>query len=87
MNFKNIFALVVIAFLVTSCDYQKNNNAGDVLGDGQKDIRAGDPVVYGAGPDSAARQTKNKYAAKPEYDERTAKIREQMFKSKGDGSN
>jgi hypothetical protein len=87
MKFKNIFALFVIALFVTSCDYQKNNSIGDANGDGQKDLRAGDPVVYGAGPDSVARQTKNKYASKPEYDERTAKIREKMFKTKGDGSN
>lgn len=45
----------------------------------QKDLRAGDEYVYGVHPDSAARQTKNKYTAKPENEVRAAKIREKLY--------
>ncbi len=72
MNIKNIFAFILVTTALSSCDYQKNNKIE------QKDLREGDKVVYGAGLDSAAAQTKLKYASKPEYNERTEKIRAKL---------
>lgn len=76
MTRKNSFTLALVcasALALTACDYQKNNTIG------QKDYRAGDEYVYGVHPDSAARQTKNKYTEKPENEARAAKIREKLF--------
>lgn len=73
MNRKNILAIASIALLAIACDYQKNNNIK------QSDLREGDEYVYGVHPDSAARQTKNKYTAKPENEVRAIKIREKLF--------
>jgi hypothetical protein len=64
-----LLALISLA----SCKYQKNNHIG------QTDLREGDTYVYGVHPDSAARQSKIKYAPKDELDARTAAIREKMF--------
>jgi hypothetical protein len=71
-NFLKISALV-LAVSLASCKYQKNNTID------QSDVRAGDEYVYGVHPDSAARQSKISYAAKPELEARTAAIREKMF--------
>jgi hypothetical protein len=73
MNRKNILAVVAITLLATACDYQKNNNIKQV------DLNENDAYVYGVHPDSAARQTKNKYAAKPAYELKANKIREKLF--------
>ena len=73
MNRKNILAVVVIALLATACDYQKNNTIKQI------DLNEQDQYVYGVHPDSAARQTKNKYTAKPENEVRANKIREKLF--------
>jgi hypothetical protein len=73
MNRKNILAIAVIALFATACDYQKNNNIKQV------DLNENDQYVYGVHPDSAARQTKNKYAAKPAYEVKANKIREKLF--------
>ncbi len=72
MSIKNIFGLVVITALLTSCDYQKQNKIEQI------DLREGDKEVYGVHPDSAAAQTKNKYTAKPENEVRAQKIREKF---------
>jgi hypothetical protein len=71
-NFLKISALL-LAVSLASCKYQKNNTIA------QNDVRAGDEYVYGVSPDSAARQTKIKYTAKPELEQRTAAIREKLF--------
>lgn len=73
MNRKNILAVVAIALLAFACDYQKNNTIKQV-DPGEKD-----EYVYGVHPDSAARQTKNKYTPKPENEIRANKIREKLF--------
>jgi hypothetical protein len=73
MNRKNILAIAVIALLATACNYQKNNTIK------QKDVDEGDQYVYGVHPDSAARQTKNKYAVKPAYEVKANQIREKLF--------
>lgn len=73
MNRKNILAVVVIALVATACDYQKNNTIKQI------DLNEQDQYVYGVHPDSAARQTKNKYTAKPENEVRANKIREKLF--------
>jgi hypothetical protein len=73
MNRKNILAIASFALLVTACDYQKNNNIK------QRDLAEGDEYVYGVHPDSAARQTKNKYPAKPANELRANAIREKLF--------
>ncbi|MCU0470856.1 MAG: hypothetical protein MUF58_19905 [Arcicella sp.] len=73
MNHKNILTIAVIALLATACDYQKTNNIKQI------DVNENDEYVYGVHPDSAARQTKNKYAAKPENEVRAIKIREKLF--------
>jgi hypothetical protein len=73
MNHKNILAVVAVALLATACDYQKNNTIK------QGDVNENDQYVYGVHPDSAARQTKNKYTAKPENEVRANKIREKLF--------
>jgi hypothetical protein len=73
MNRKNILAVVAIALLATACDYQKNNTIKQI------DLNEQDQYVYGVHPDSAARQTKNKYTAKPENEVRANKIREKLF--------
>jgi hypothetical protein len=74
MIIKKIFGLLFFMAILSSCDYQKQNKIE------QKDLREGDEVVYGVHPDSAARQTKLKYAAKPENDARAQKIREKFAK-------
>lgn len=71
-NFLKISALL-LAVSLASCKYQKNNTID------QTDVRSGDEYVYGVHPDSAARQTKNKYTAKPELEQRTNAIREKLF--------
>lgn len=71
-NFLKISALLLVVSL-TSCKYQKNNTID------QPDLRAGDEYVYGVHPDSAARQSKIKYTAKPELEQRTNAIREKLF--------
>ncbi|WP_428656640.1 hypothetical protein [Runella sp.] len=71
-NFLKISALL-LAVSLASCKYQKNNTIA------QTDVRAGDEYVYGVHPDSAARQTKIKYTAKPELEQRTNAIREKLF--------
>ncbi|AYQ33830.1 MULTISPECIES: hypothetical protein [Runella] len=71
-NFLKISALLLTVSLA-SCKYQKNNTIE------QTDLRAGDEYVYGVHPDSAARQTKIKYTAKPELEQRTNAIREKLF--------
>jgi hypothetical protein len=73
MNRKNILTIAAIALLATACNYQKNNTIK------QADLNENDEYVYGVHPDSAARQTKNKYAAKPENEVRATKIREKLF--------
>ena len=73
MNRKNILSVVAITLLATACDYQKNNTIK------QRDVDEGDQYVYGVHPDSAARQTKNKYAPKPAYEVKANKIREKLF--------
>lgn len=73
MNRKNILAIVVTALVATACDYQKNNTIK------QPDLNENDEYVYGVHPDSAARQTKNKYTPKPENEVRANKIREKLF--------
>jgi hypothetical protein len=73
MNRKNILTIAAVALLATACDYQKNNKIK------QTDLNENDEYVYGVHPDSAARQTKNKYAAKPENEVRANKIREKLF--------
>ncbi|WP_234736014.1 hypothetical protein [Tellurirhabdus bombi] len=65
--------LVVSIISLASCDYQKYNTIR------QKDYRAGDKYVYGPGKDSAAVQSKYTYTARPELEQRTAKIREKLF--------
>lgn len=72
MNIKNILGLVVSVALLSSCDYQKQNKIEQI------DLREGDEVVYGVHPDSAARQTKLKYASKPELADRAEKIRAKL---------
>jgi len=69
------------ALVLTSCEYQKYNNAA------QKDYRAGDEYVYGVHPDSAAVQTKNKYTEKPENEARAQKIREKLYGQKNNSGN
>lgn len=72
MNRKNLLAVVAFGLLLGACDYQRNNTIQ------QKDVQHGNEYVYGVHPDSAARQTKNKYADKPELETRTQKIREKL---------
>ncbi len=82
---KRVFSagLSVVAMLsLASCDYQRYNTIrqDDYRADDYRaDYRAGDPEVYGAGKDSAAVQTKYKYAPNPALDQRTQKIREKLF--------
>ena len=71
-NFLKISALL-LAVSLASCKYQKNNTID------QNDVRTGDEYVYGVHPDSAARQTKIKYTAKPELEQRTTASREKLF--------
>ncbi|MCU0339029.1 MAG: hypothetical protein MUE30_04035 [Spirosomaceae bacterium] len=72
-NFLTITVLA-LALSLTACKYQRNNKAE------QPDLRAGDEYVYGVHPDSAARQSKLTYTAKPELEARTAAIREKLSK-------
>ncbi|MFN8352936.1 MAG: hypothetical protein U0Y10_00695 [Spirosomataceae bacterium] len=72
MNRKYLFAVALSAVLLGACDYQKNNTIK------QADLHAGDTYVYGVHPDSAARQTKNKYTENPDNEARTQKIREKL---------
>lgn len=84
MTRKHPFAVALAlgsALVLTSCDYQKYNQAA------QKDYRAGDEWVYGVHPDSAARQTKNKYTEKPENEARAQKIREKLYGQKNNSGN
>lgn len=73
MNRKNILAFIVIALITTACDYQKNNTIKQI------DLSEKDEYVYGVHPDSAARQSKNKYTPKPENEIRATKLREKLF--------
>ena len=73
MNRKNILAIAAVALLATACDYQKNNNIK------QRDLAEGDEYVYGVHPDSAARQTKNKYTAKPALELKANALRNKLF--------
>lgn len=66
-----IFAFLLLA--LGSCTYQKNNTIE------QKDVNEGNEYVYGVSPDSSARQLKVTYEAKPELEQRTAAIREQLY--------
>ncbi len=73
---KNKFVALAVAILavsLTACDYQANNKIK------QKDAREGDAYVYGVHPDSAAVQTKKKYADDPKAIARAGKIREKLF--------
>lgn len=70
----SVLLFAVAAVSLASCDYQKTNHIE------QKDVRQGDEWVYGVSPDSAARQLKNKYTAKPELENRTNAIREKFAK-------
>ncbi len=84
MTRKNSFGLALTlasALVLTSCDYQKYNTVA------QKDYRAGDEYVYGVHPDSAARETKNKYTEKPENEARAQKIREKLYGQKTNSGN
>lgn len=65
--------MLVAAVSLSACDYQKNNNID------QKDFRDGSVYVYGIHPDSAAKQTKNKYTANPDIEVRVSKIKEKLF--------
>jgi hypothetical protein len=69
----SVLLFAVAAISLTSCNYQKNNTIE------QKDVRQGDEWVYGVSPDSAARQLKNKYTAKPELEQRTKAIQDKLF--------
>ena len=73
MNRKNILAFIVIALITTACDYQKNNTIKQI------DLSEKDEYVYGVHPDSAARQSKNKYTPKPENEIRATKLREKLL--------
>jgi len=73
MNRKNILAFIAIALITTACDYQKNNTIKQI------DLSEKDEYVYGVHPDSAARQSKNKYTPKPENEIRATKLREKLF--------
>ncbi|MEN9730080.1 MAG: hypothetical protein RLZ91_1197 [Bacteroidota bacterium] len=73
MKLKNLVPVLAIALLATACDYQKNNRIK------QKDVREGNEHVYGVHPDSAAAQSKLKYAAKPELEVKANEIREKLF--------
>ncbi len=70
----SVLLFVAVAISLASCDYQKTNVIE------QKDVREGDEWVYGVSPDSAARQLKNKYTAKPELEARVNAIREKLSK-------
>lgn len=70
----SVLLFAVAAVSLTSCDYQKTNVIE------QNDVRQGDEWVYGVSPDSAARQLKNKYTAKPDLENRTNAIREKFAK-------
>ncbi|MCY7349750.1 MAG: hypothetical protein LH606_03670 [Cytophagaceae bacterium] len=76
MTRKNSFVLPLMlasALALVACDYQKNNVID------QNDLRDGDSYVYGVHPDSAARQTKNKYVEKPINEQRAEKIRQKLY--------
>ncbi len=70
----SVLLFAAVAISLASCDYQKTNAIE------QKDVREGDEWVYGVSPDSAARQLKNKYTAKPELEARVNAIREKLSK-------
>ncbi len=73
MNRTKYFLALVATVALASCDYQKNNNIN------QKDFQEGNTYVYGIHPDSAAKQTKNKYTANPDLEPRVLKIKDKMF--------
>ncbi len=73
----SVLAFAVVAVSLTSCKYQKSNVIE------QNDVRKGDEWVYGVSPDSAARQLKNKYTAKPELEAEANKIREKLYGKTG----
>ena len=68
---KGVLLLAVVS--LASCDYQKYNTIR------QRDYREGDSYVYGPGLDSPAVQSNYKYTARPELEQRTAKIRQKLF--------
>ena len=77
-----IGTLVLAGLSLASCDYQKYNTIRQEdyrRGDYRAGYKAGDPEVYGTGPDSAAVQSKYEYKPRPELEVRTQKIREKMF--------
>jgi hypothetical protein len=73
----SVLAFAVVAVSLASCKYQKNNKIE------QTDVRKGDEWVYGVSPDSAARQLKNKYTAKPELEAKANEIREKLYGKTG----
>jgi hypothetical protein len=75
MKFRKIAALVAGVTLLSSCEYQKYNNAE------QLDVRAESEWVYGVNPDSSARQLANKYEENPDVEKRVNAIRDKMFGS------
>jgi hypothetical protein len=70
-----IILLFAVVALMASCSYQKNNRIE------QDDLNEGSEYVYGVHPDSMARQLSVTYEAKPELEERTAKIKEILYPS------
>lgn len=70
---KSIFIFSVFALSLNACTYQKNNRIE------QADVNEGNEYVYGVHPDSAARQLKNVYTAKPELAARTKAIQEKFY--------
>ncbi len=68
-------SVLIVAVSLASCKYQKNNKAV------QTDKRDGDTWVYGVHPDSAAAQSKLKYAVveADSLDQRTDRIRTKLF--------
>ena len=60
-----------LVLLASACHYQDYNHIE------QQDVREGQAYIYGE--DSLPRQSKNKYTAKPELEQRAAAIREKLF--------
>ncbi|MFN3850262.1 MAG: hypothetical protein ACK4NY_12580 [Spirosomataceae bacterium] len=67
-----LFSIGVV-FALSSCKYQNSNRIG------QKDVREGDPYIYGVHPDSSAAQLKNKYPADAKIEAKAAEIRQKWF--------
>jgi hypothetical protein len=73
MRIRKIATLVASIALLSSCEYQKYNQ------NEQEDVRAGNELIYGVHPDSAARSLANKYEDNPDMDRRANAIREKLF--------